>query len=168
MNQKKLTTKLKTLSLRISFFILFFNLILMISCNKNDNLLPFENKSNYLCYNAYRKTKLTPVIGHTYIFKKDGKVYHFEYYIKGNSDLRISDSKYFFKPRFWKVKGDSLLFDEFYYKVIFKEKDELLLTRKNNNTISLKQVKDTFNIEFFKRKHFTPDRSDMTKHSRER
>jgi hypothetical protein len=157
-------TKLKTKSLRINWT--FFFLLLLTSCQENKkNILIFQKDNSFLCYNVFTKNAHLATTGHTYIFRNNGDFYQFEYQKNTKEEIRINENTGFFKPLIWKMKGDSILIDNFYYKAISKIKGEIILSKKNYDTLVLKEIKNKINIEFFKRKDtyiYTTDKKGDT------
>ncbi|WP_409415947.1 hypothetical protein [Flavobacterium sp. PS2] len=130
-----------------------FFLLLLISCQNNKNtILSFRENNTYLCYNVYKKTDLPPTTRHTYVFRNNGDFYQFEYQKNTKEETRICENTGFFKPLLWKIKGDSILINNLYYNPISKVKGEIILSKKNHDTLVLKEIKNKFDIEFFKRK----------------
>lgn len=128
---------------------LLFSLIFLISCTDEKKQLLFKNNSESLCFNIKWKSKGKQYYGRSCVFKKNGDAYFFEYNLEGNQERRglLED---FYNPQQWNNKEDSIFCGYYYYKVLYKNKKELLLYGEID-TLYLEEVNDFFNISFFKK-----------------
>lgn len=156
--------KLKTKNLKINWIAFF--LLLFVSCQKNkNNILSFRENSSFLCYDITNKASFHPTTVHTYVFRNNGDFYEFEYEKNAKKETRTCENKNFFKPLSWKIKGDSILIGKLYYKAILKGKGEIILSKAKYDTLVLKEIKNEFDIEFFRRKDtyiYTTDKKGDT------
>lgn len=150
---EKLLKKICQLNLKNNFFLILCTLSLTSCKQKEYDSLIFFGEDQSVCFDVYKKTKYKPSIRHTYVLQKNGNMYSFIYDIE-NEKIRFSDNKLFFSPEKWKIKSDSLYFENFYYKINFSS-NSLFLTRKSFDTIWLKKTKNNFEINFLKKeKHY--------------
>ena len=128
-------------------------LTLIFSCQSGDkNIFSFD-QSGCVAFNVFKKTQGQPTTGHTYIFKRNGEFYSLEYNI-GDSlrKIRHAEIKDFCKPNSWKVRDGSILIENEYYNFRIKSKNEIILSKKNYDTLWLKKISENFDIEFYVRK----------------
>lgn len=133
---------------------LFILLVLVFySCSFHEDISLFNKNEEISTYDVYKRTKFFPEIRRTYIFKRNGEFYSFEYYINDNKKNRRTDNDAFFHPEKWEINKDSILLNKVKYKIHFA-KNLITLSKSNSDTIWLKKQSNDFGIEFFKKSKY--------------